>query len=153
MIFQFVVAHCRWLARLPLLPQLFDALLLAWTLLTDRRKLCALEVLEVEARRIFGAQLRTHRFGGTEFHVGGRELAHVHGNGLFDAHLRAPARDAVIARRMALPHHVLPRSSWVSFWIRTENDVATAIELMRLAREARDGTSPKCASYDEVVYG
>ena len=29
--FRFVVRHLRWLARVPLAPQLFDALLLAWT--------------------------------------------------------------------------------------------------------------------------
>ena len=74
MIFRFVVAHFRWLARVPLLPQLFDAMLLSWTLLTDRHKMRAIELLQSKATRSFCARVRTHRFGGTEFCVGAGNL-------------------------------------------------------------------------------
>jgi hypothetical protein len=60
----------------PLLPQLFDTMLLAWTLVTDRRKLRAIELLQSEAQRVFRARPHVHRFGGTEFRVGTREPGH-----------------------------------------------------------------------------
>ena len=143
MIFRFVVAHCRWLAGVPFLPQLFDAMLLAWTLVTDRRKLRAIELLQSEAQRTFGVRLHGHRFGGTEFRVGARELGHVHGNGLFDANIGRLHRAAAVAAGTALPHHVFPRSGWVSLWMRSEEDVAVAIALMHLATQSRSSASTK----------
>jgi hypothetical protein len=44
--FRFVVRHLRWLAHVPLAPQLFDALLLAWTAVFHRETLRAIERLE-----------------------------------------------------------------------------------------------------------
>ena len=85
MIFRFVVTHCRWLGRVPFLPQLFDAMLLMITALTNRAKLRAIESLETRAVELFRAKLCIHRFGGVGFVVDTEELGHVHGNGLFDA--------------------------------------------------------------------
>ena len=137
MMFRFVVTHCRWLGRIPFLPQLFDAMLVIVTVLTNRPKLRAIESLEKRAMELFRAKLRVHRFGGVGFVVGGAELGHVHGNGLFDAFVGRAHRDAAIADGLALPHHVFPRSGWVSFWIEKESDVDRAVELLRLALEYR----------------
>ena len=151
MIFRFVVAHWRWLARVPLMPQVFDAMLLTWTGLTDRRKLRAIERLHDDARRIFGATIRNHRFGGTEFWAAGRELGHVHGNGLFDASVGRASREDVVRSGLAQPHHVLPASGWVSLWIRDERDVPAALRLMQLAQarlRSRDQASQPSVSIE-----
>jgi hypothetical protein len=132
-IFRFLVAHCRWLARVPLLPQVFDAALLLWTAATDRQKLLALELLNREAVAAFGAELRLHRFGGTAFCAGGAELGHVHSNGLLDVLVGRVNRDRLVDAGAALPHHVFPNSGWISFWMNSEADVVAAIELLRLA--------------------
>jgi len=136
-IFAFVVRRLRWLARVPLFPQIFDTMLLAATALFDWRALAVRESLELEARRSFGVALSVHRFGGVGFTSGGHELAHLHGNGLFDAFVGVSARDNVVRTGMALPHHVFPRSGWVSFWIKTEADLPKALELMRIAQQYR----------------
>ncbi len=136
MIFRFVVRYGRWLGRVPLLPQFFDALLLMGTALTNRGKLRAIELLEKRAVELFHATLSVHRFGGVGFSAGGRELGHVHGNGLFDAFVGRANRDAVIAAGMALPHHVFPRSGWVSFWIERESDIERAVELLQMSEQA-----------------
>ena len=133
MIFRFVVWHLRWLARVPLLPQIFDALLLIVTILTRAQKFRAMEALEIRAGEALGATAGGHRFGGTAFIVGGREIAHVHGNGLFDALLPQAMRDKVIARGLAEPHHVFPASGWVSLWMRKEQDADAAMELLHCA--------------------
>ena len=139
MIFAFVVRKLRWLARVPLVPQVFDTMLLMATLLRDRRALSVRESLEREAGRLLGAALSVHRFGGLGFKSGRHELAHLHGNGLFDAFVGAKARALIVSSGMALPHHVFPKSGWVSFWMKTEKDVETALELMRVAQRYRGG--------------
>jgi luciferase-like monooxygenase len=139
-IFAFIVRKLRWLARVPLFPQIFDTMLLAATALFDRRALAVRESLELEACRSLGVELSVHRFGGVGFNFGGRELAHLHGNGLFDAFVGMRVRDNIVQSGMALPHHVFPRSGWVSFRIKTEADLPNALELMRIAQRYRTNT-------------
>lgn len=132
--FRFVVQHLRWLARVPGLPQCFDAVLVAWTVLFHRRRLAAMEAVEDAALKLRGIQLRVHRFGGVEFTVSGRELGHLHGNGLLDVRVggREAARTLIAARR-AEPHHILGESAWISFWVKSIEDVAKAMELLEIA--------------------
>jgi hypothetical protein len=73
-----------------------------------------------------------HRFGGVEFRVGGRELGHLHGDRLADLPFPVPTRERLVAEGRAERHHVMPQSGWVSFYIRTAEDVDRAIELFRL---------------------
>jgi hypothetical protein len=130
MIFRFVVRRFRWLARVPFLPQLFDAMLLSATAVFNRRKLYAIEKLEREACSRFNATIGNHRLGGIGFFVGKREIGHVHGNGLVDAFVGRAKRDALVQSGTALPHHAFPRSGWVSWWMRTEADVPRALQLI-----------------------
>jgi hypothetical protein len=136
-VFAFVVRKLRWLARVPLFPQIFDTMLLVATALFDWRVLAVRESLELEACRSLGVELSVHRFGGVGFNSGGHELAHLHGNGLFDAFVGMSARESVVRSGMASPHHIFPRSGWVSFWIKTQADLPNALELMRIAQRYR----------------
>lgn len=132
--FYFVVRHLRWVACVPGLPQLFDALLLASTWAFCRSRLAAMEALEAEALRRPGGRLRVHRFGGMEFvEQGGRELGHLHGHGLLDVSVGRHAAKLLIANGQARPHHVFPRSRWVSFQIKSNADVPFALELLTMA--------------------
>jgi hypothetical protein len=78
---------------------------------------------------------KPHRFGGVEFVVGRREIGHLHGGHLVDLPFPMPNHDELIAAGRARVHHVLPDSGWVSFPIKTEEDVNHAIELLRLNYE------------------
>ena len=88
-----------------------------------------------------GVTVRPHRFGGVEFRLGKRELGHVHGNSLVDIPFPLRVRNELVASESVEPHHILPESGWISFFIRKEEDVAKAVELFRLsfelAREAQ----------------
>ena len=134
--FLWVVRRGRWLARVPLLPQLFDALLLAWTAAFHRERLRAMEILEAAALVLPGVSPRVHRFGGTEFRRAGRELGHVHGHGLLDVRLPRAEAAALLAAGRVRPHHVRPRSGWVSFPLESTADVPFALELLRRAAGA-----------------
>jgi hypothetical protein len=76
-----------------------------------------------------------HRFGGTEYRLGTREIGHVHGNYLVDIPFPTRIRDEIVSSGRAQPHHILPDSGWISFYIRQPDDVKQAIELLRQSFE------------------
>jgi hypothetical protein len=76
-----------------------------------------------------------HRFGGVEFRVGRREIGHVHGDSLVDIPFPLPVRNELVESGAAEPHHVLPKSGWVSIFLRNPGDVARAIQLLRRSYE------------------
>jgi hypothetical protein len=80
-----------------------------------------------------GVTAHPHRFGGTEYRIGKRELGHVHGDYLVDIPFPTRVRNEIVAAGRAEPHHILPDSGWVSFYIREAADVEEAIALLRLS--------------------
>ncbi|HLW47710.1 MAG TPA: luciferase family protein [bacterium] len=82
-----------------------------------------------------GVTAHAHRFGGTEFRLGSREIGHVHGDGLVDIPFPTKVRNEIVAAGEAQAHHVLPESGWVSFYIREPRDVERAIGLLRRSYE------------------
>jgi hypothetical protein len=74
-----------------------------------------------------------HRFGGTEYRIGRREIGHVHGDHLVDIPFPTKVRDEIVASGQAEPHHILPDSGWVSLFLREPSDVDRAIELLKLS--------------------
>jgi predicted DNA-binding protein (MmcQ/YjbR family) len=79
--------------------------------------------------------LAPHRFGGTAFMLGKRELGHIHGDRLIDIPFPKSVRDELVSSGQAEPHHILPNSGWISFFLRTEADIDHAIKLMRTSFE------------------
>jgi Family of unknown function (DUF5519) len=82
-----------------------------------------------------GVERAPHRFGGIEFRLDKRELGHLHGDALVDLPFPRKVRDELVATGRARPHHVLPDTGWVSFSIKSPDDVEPAIALFRLAYE------------------
>jgi luciferase-like monooxygenase len=76
-----------------------------------------------------------HRFGGTEYRVGRREVGHVHGDSLVDIPFPLRVRDELVKNGEAEPHHILPKSGWVSVFLRNPDDVDRAIRLLRKSYE------------------
>jgi len=72
-----------------------------------------------------------HRFGGTEYRIGRRELGHIHGDHLVDLPFPMKVRDEVVAAGLAEPHHLLPDTGWVSVYLREAADVDRALALFR----------------------
>ncbi len=90
-----------------------------------------------------GVTAQPHRFGGVEFRVGRREIGHMHGDYLVDIPFPKRVRAELVAAGRAEPHHILPESGWVSFYVRQPADVDRAIGLFRqsfeLALKQRSG--------------
>lgn len=82
-----------------------------------------------------GLQTHPHRFSGIEFCLGTREIGHIHGDALVDIPFPRRIRDEIIAAGQAQPHHILPETGWISFYLRKEGDVEQAIALLRRSYE------------------
>lgn len=82
-----------------------------------------------------GITAHPHRFGGTEYRIGRREIGHIHGDYLVDIPFPTKIREEVVAAGRADLHHILPDSGWVSFYIREPADVEGAIELLQQSYE------------------
>lgn len=79
-----------------------------------------------------GVTQNPHRFGGIELRLGRRELGHLHGSRLADLPFPVAVRERLVAEGKAEPHHVLPASGWVSYFIHDSTDVDPVIALFRL---------------------
>lgn len=77
-----------------------------------------------------GIEAHPHRFGGTEFRIGKREIGHIHGDYLVDIPFPKKIRDEIVATGEASLHHVLPETGWVSFYVHEEEDIKRAIDLL-----------------------
>jgi len=82
-----------------------------------------------------GIETHPHRFGGTEFRIGKRKIGHIHGDSLVDIPFSKKIRDEIVAAKEAEPHHILPETGWVSFYLREEGDVERAIALLKRSYE------------------
>ena len=77
-----------------------------------------------------------HKFGGIEFRLNKREMGHIHGERLVDLPFPMKIRNELVSSGRVSPHHVLPQSGWVSYWINNgEKDVPVVLELFRMRYE------------------
>lgn len=82
-------------------------------------------------RKCDGITEGIHRFGGTEYKLGKREVGHIHGNHLVDIPFPMKIRNEIIENGEAQPHHIVPESGWVSVYLNNEKDVETAVNLLK----------------------
>jgi len=82
-----------------------------------------------------GVSTAPHRFGGVEYRLGTRELGHIHGDQLVDIPFPKKIRDEIVKAGLAEPHHILPETGWISFYLREEEDVQKVIALLRRSYE------------------
>jgi hypothetical protein len=95
-----------------------------------------LEKIKKELLSWPGVTAEQHKFGGIEFRLNKREMGHIHGDLLADLPFPMKTRDNLVNSGRAFPHHVMPQSGWVSYWIeKGEEDVEPIIGLFRLRYE------------------
>jgi hypothetical protein len=82
-----------------------------------------------------GVTVHDHRFGGIEFRINGREMGHLHGDKLADLPFPKDVGKKLIAEGKASPHHFIPQSGWISYFIKGIDDIQGAIELFQMQYE------------------
>jgi luciferase-like monooxygenase len=103
----------------------------------------AKERIDAALQGLFGITSQPHRFGGTEYCLGRREIGHAHGDSLVDIPFPKEVSNELVTGGRAEPHHMLPDSGWVSIFLRQASDVDRAIELLRLSFEIANQRTAK----------
>lgn len=80
-----------------------------------------------------GISTRSHRFGGTEFSLDGREIGHVHRSGIVDIAFPRRVRDLLVEAGHTGPHHIYPESGWTTFRMTGPDALDQATWLLRLS--------------------
>jgi predicted DNA-binding protein (MmcQ/YjbR family) len=101
------------------------------------------EIIKTALLELEGITADSHRFGGTEYRYGKREIGHVHGNYLVDIPFPKKVRNELVSEGLVKPHHILPESGWVSFYIKSNTDVEAAIRLLKKSYELAVSTKAK----------
>jgi Family of unknown function (DUF5519) len=104
----------------------------------DRR---ADSIAERIAREVLlwpGTSSQPHRFGGLEFRYAGHEVGHLHGSRQADLPFPVRVREELVAAGRASPHHILPQTGWVTYYIHGEDDLARLVALFRLNYDRYD---------------
>jgi hypothetical protein len=92
-----------------------------------------LKQFEVEVSAWLNISAHPHRFGGRKFLFGSAEVGHIHAGGIVDIPFPRSVRDALLAEGLAEGHRWVPNSGWITFRVRSEEDLSHALWLMRLS--------------------
>lgn len=138
--FNFIVNYFGLLKHVPLLAQLFDALLKMWTLVTNRKILDYVDEIEEEVLSWKNTSAHLHKFGGIQFNLRNREIGHIHGNGLLDILFTQNIKSHLLVEGKVIDHHVFKKSGWISFQIQTARDKQYALDLLRYSISISDNS-------------
>jgi hypothetical protein len=95
-----------------------------------------------------------HRFGGIIFRLNKREMGHIHGEHVADLPFPMKTRNDLVNSGRVSPHHVLPNSGWVSYWINQnkeqDHEVSEVVELFKMMRYVQ--LKPKAQTNKKNTY-
>lgn len=131
--FNFIVKHFGFLKAVPLAAQLFDSQLRLWELLTLSPVLKCIDDIECEVLRWPGVYKSLHKYGGLQFNFDGRELGHIHSNGLLDIRFSRKIKEKLLTEGRVTEHHIFKKSGWITFNIRNQHDAMYGQELLKMA--------------------
>jgi Family of unknown function (DUF5519) len=92
-----------------------------------------LEKLEHELSLWPEVSVHPHRFGGREFRFRAAEIGHIHTGGIVDIPFPRSIHNALFEEGLAGEHRWVPDSGWVTFQMRSSQDLNHALWLMRLS--------------------
>jgi hypothetical protein len=134
----FLAHYFAWVQRVfPWAPAIFDAMLMLWALTVTPRRFMVQERLWNQVLDITGVSETSHRYGGREAVFQGRELCHIHGNGVLDFILPKGVDVPNALNRHIYPHHVYPNSRWRTIVVDRTLDALAVICLLNTIREQR----------------
>jgi hypothetical protein len=131
--FDLAVKYTGFLKHVPVVPHAFDGLLKISKLITNPEVLDYIDEIEKELLSWDGVEVSAHKFGGLQFDLNGKEIGHIHGNGLLDILFSRKIKEQLIEEGRAKEHHVFKNSGWISFAVKDETGKNNAIELLRLS--------------------
>jgi hypothetical protein len=89
------------------------------------------DVIKQELLSCKGVTIHEHNFVTIIFYVDGIEMGHLHGDSIADIQFPTKVSKKLVREGYVSPHHIIPRSGWVSHEIQNAKDVKEVIELFR----------------------
>jgi hypothetical protein len=130
--FVFVIRYLGFLKFVPALALLFDALLKLCTLIVNPNLLDWIDDIESEVSTWPGITITTHKYGGMQINYKGKELGHIHSNGLFDMLLSRKLKKQLMCENHHVQnHHSFKNSGWISFYIKHTDDKYVVLKLLK----------------------
>lgn len=130
--FKFVIKYLGFLKFVPGLPLLFESWLKIYTYITNAAVLDWMDNICAEIQQWPGITSHPHKYGGIQFDLKHKELGHIHGNGLLDMPFSRQMKTALMQEGYVEEHHIFKNTGWISFYIRTRQDMEYALYLLRL---------------------
>ena len=124
-----------------MLPHVFDSLLKLWAFVSKSYLLDWFDEIEDEVLSWEGTSASIHKYGGLQFNCKGKEIGHLHGNGLLDVLFTREIKQRLLDGGRIQPHHVFEKSGWISFYIVNNHDKGYAKELLKIAYQRITHTS------------
>ena len=119
--------------HIPLMGNVYDSIMRIWYLIFNPKVLDFVDELESFALKMPHVSISSHRFGGLQFDLCNKELAHIHSNGLLDVLLSKKLKAGLLQEGRISHHHILLNSGWISFYITNYEDLVYAKNLLTLA--------------------
>jgi hypothetical protein len=89
------------------------------------------EVIKQELLSWRGVTIHEHNFVTIIFYVDGIEMGHLHGDSIADLQFPEKVSKKLVRDGYVSPHHIIPKSGWVSHELQNAKDVKAVIELFR----------------------
>jgi Family of unknown function (DUF5519) len=89
------------------------------------------EVIKQELLSWKGVTIHEHNFVTIIFYVDGIEMGHLHGDSIADLQFPEKVSRKLVKERYVSPHHIIPKSGWVSDELQNAKDIKAVIELFR----------------------
>jgi hypothetical protein len=74
-----------------------------------------------------------HQFQASEFRFNKAEIGHIHASGTLDIPFPRAIHDVLIEEHLAQQHRWVPDSGWITFEVKSDNDLDPALRLLRLS--------------------
>ncbi|MCZ4245069.1 luciferase family protein [Pedobacter punctiformis] len=121
------------LKSIPLAALAFDSGIKIWTLLTKSERLDWIDEIEEEVLTWEHVNIQLHKFGGTQFNFGEKEIGHIHSNGILDILFNKEVKKRLLNEGKVKDHHVFKKSGWISFYLQSKDDITYANYLLKEA--------------------
>ena len=119
------------LKNIPFLPILLDEQMKLFTFFFRPKRFLKMQEFSRMVTEKLKLETGFHRFGGLEFRYQGKEIGHMHSNGLLDILFPRKLSSFLIEKGVTGFHHVYPDSGWTSLMIRGTTDIEWCFTLIQ----------------------
>lgn len=130
--FLFVTRYLGFLKFVPGFALIFDTWLKFYSALTKPYLLDYIDQIEGEVLTWKNTTATQHKYGGLQLNYHGKEIGHIHSNGLMDMLLNRSLKQQLLIDGRIQDHHILKKSGWISFYLHNDNDRDYALKLLKI---------------------